>query len=328
MTAFFIIISTMERKPGRIYLNYTDPEINALIKRSSSGSTDGIQTGSRHYTQNEEFFLKLDHEYFVPSFPIHHDVRNHKPTRRYIDTLKILMESVIPLAPELFAGLTYFFDPADTLRPSFFQLYRLGESHYLYLLKLDLSYKASEHEVVQAGTNDATAEYRSSKLFLDGIVVPLDQVDTDDGRVSSFGVKQTVSQTWIGETGRGYFVQGIWMDHELTKFFSKLFVPADKRMYPYYPFQCRYRTICSTVIGVTAEERKQSPRLLHRAVQFVQPVMDFIQDSLRDTDFSTDLKAFQELKRRVPEYWNGIWNGITITPYLNQRDMKEFKVEL
>lgn len=252
----------------QIRLNYSDPEINALLKSADRSGEDL----SRHFNQNEEFFLKLPTEFYVPSFPIHHDVRIPTPTLRYLETLKLVLNSVVPLAPQLFSGLTYFFDPTDTLRPGFFQLYRLGDTHYLYLLKIDLGYKASEHEVIQPGTNDSTPEYRSSKLFLEGIVIPLTSVHSEGGKVSGFSIKQTISQTWIGETGRGYFVQGIWIDYELTKFFSKLFFPSDKRAYPFYPFQCRYRTICSTVIETSAESRKSNPPLLHRAVQFVEPV--------------------------------------------------------
>ena len=62
------------------------------------------------------------------------------------------------------------------------------------------------------------------------------------GKVVAFVVKQTISQNWIGETGKGYLVRGIWMDSELTKFFSKLFLPTGKRTYPFYPFTCRYKT--------------------------------------------------------------------------------------
>ncbi len=314
----------MERLQNKIRLNYTNGDINALLRGSS---VDGA-SHTRHFNQNEEFFLKLSRQFSVPSFPIHHDVRRPEPSTQYLETLAVLLREVVPAVPELFQGLTYYFDPADTLRPAFFQLYRLAEMHYLYLLKLDVAYKHMEHELVRSGTNDSTPEYRSSKLFLDAIVVPVEHVETAAGRVSEFVVKQTVSQTWIGETGRGYFVQGIWMDHELTKFFSKLFLPTGKRAYPFYPFQCRYRTICSTVLETSAESRKRNPPLLHRAVRFVAPVMDEIQESLRDIDFSEKNETFLKLKRSVPEFWSSVWNALEITPYLNERDMKEFRIDL
>lgn len=317
----------MDARPYQIKLNYTDPKINSYINEARSENDVAPATYTQHYSQNEEFFIKLDRVYTVPSFPIHHDVRDPIPTDRYLETVRQLLGEVIPLVPDLFEGLTYYFDPSDILRPSFFQLYRLADEHYLYLLKIDLSHKPAEHESMQSGTNDSTAAYRSSTLPLDGIVIPVDEVHTENGRLSSFTVKQTVSQTWIGETGRGYFVQGIWMDHELTKFFSKLFTPTGKRLYPFYPFQCRYRTICSTVIATSAAKRRITPPLLHRALQFVLPVMDHIQESLKDTDFSEQVEIFRKLKPRVPEFWNSIWKDLQIKPYLNSRDMKEFVIE-
>ena len=313
----------MEDIQNVIPLNYTDREINQLIK-SFSGSESKV---SKHFNQNEEFFLKLDTEFFVPSFPIHHDVRLTEPTTRYLETLKIFLKGVVPLVPQIFTGLTYFFDPTDILRPGFFQLYKMGDVHYLYMLKIDLSFKTHEHQLIQRGTNDNTAEFRSVKLFLDGTVIPLNEVQTKDNKVTAFDIRQTVSQIWIGETGRGYFVQGIWIDHELTKFFSKLFLPPRKRVYPYYPFQCKYRTVCFGVINMDADSRKKYPPQLHKAVQFVEPIMDTIQDSVRDADFAVDLPVFQDIKKRVPEFWNTQWDDVAVKPYLNENDMKEFVVE-
>ena len=54
--------------------------------------------------------------------------------------------------------------------------------------------------------------------------------------------------------------------------------------------------------------------------------MEMIQDDLRDTDFSEELEAFQTLKRRLPEFWAGVWKDFKISPYLNDRDMKEFVI--
>lgn len=313
----------MEKHQSVIRLNYTDRDINQLLK---DPGTSHIRP-SKHFNQNEEFFLKTEGDYLVPSVPIHHDVHQKEPSKPYLDSLKDLLAELVPAVPDIFAHLTYFFDPTDILRPRFFQLYRLAETHYVYLLKLDLSFRAAEHQIVERSTNDATASYRTNKLFLEGLVIPLDGIDVVDGKVAAFNIKQTVSQTWIGETGRGYFVQGIWMDHELTKFFSKLFVARGVRIYPFYPFQCRYRTICSTVIDMSADGRRKNPPLLHRALQFVGPQMERIQESVRNVDFSEDLPAFVEMKRNVPESWNQLWNGMTVKPYLNEHDMKEFVIE-
>jgi hypothetical protein len=313
----------MAKLQDEIRVNFTDSEINSLLSERSNG----LSSYTRHFNQTEEFFLKLNEEFFVPSFPIHHDVTKTAPTERYLETLKIFLSGVVPLVPQIFSELTYFFDPADTLRPGFFQLYRMGDIHYLYILKLDLSFKTHDHTLIQKGTNDATAEYRSQKLFLEGTIIPLDNVHRLDNKVSSFKIKQTIDQVWIGETGRGYMVQGIWIDHELTKFFTKLFLPPQIRTYPYYPFQCKYKTVCQEIIDFDSQGRRKSAPYLHRALTFVTPLMKVIQDALQTSDFSEDLPAFRALKRRVPPSWNDLWKNLTIKPYLNEQDMKEYLIE-
>ncbi len=313
----------MAKVQGEIRVNFTDGEINNLFSERSSGAS----TVSRHFNQSEDFFLKLSEDFFVPSFPIHHDVTVAVPTNRYLETLKIFLSGVVPLVPQVFNGLTYFFDPTDILRPGFFQLYRLGDIHYLYLLKIDLAFKTHDNTLIQQGTNDSTAEYRSRKLFVEGNVIPLDDVQKLDDKVSIFKIKQTIDQVWIGETGRGYLVQGIWIDHELTKFFTKLFLPARKRIYPYYPFQCKYKTVCEEIIDFDFEGRKKSAPHLHRALTFVTPLMKMIQQSLQSNDFSEDLPAFKAIKKRVPPAWDAVWENLTVKPYLNEQDMKEYLIE-
>jgi len=313
----------MAKLQDEIRVNYTNGEINSII----SDRTHGLSTFTRHFNQNEEFFLKLDEEFFVPSFPIHHDVSSQTPTERYLETLKIFLSGVVPLVPQVFGELTYFFDPTDILKPGFFQLYKMGDTHYLYILKVDLGFKTHDHILIQQGTNDSTAEYRTQNLFLEGTVIPLESVEKLDTKISSFKIKQTIDQVWIGETGRGYMVQGIWIDHELTKFFTKLFLPPQKRTYPYYPFQCKYKTICQEIIDFDAQGRKKSAPYLHRALTFVTPLMKVIQKSLQTEDFSEDLPVFKAIKRRVPPSWNELWEDLTIKPYLNDQDMKEYLIE-
>ncbi len=47
------------------------------------------------------------------------------------------------------------------------------------------------------------------------------------------------------------------MDADLTKFFSKLFLPAGKKTYPYYPYLCKYKTVCQS----PDRPRSRGPRL-------------------------------------------------------------------
>ena len=307
-----------------IRLRSTDQDINQLIR--SLPQREGVYTA--HYDQNEDFFIQLKNEITVPHFPIHHDVRLSQPSRAYRESLSRLLREVTGAVPQVFRRLSYSFDPGDILRPSFFQVFKIGGTHYLYILKIDLKFRTHDAEIEETGTNDVTAAYRTDKIFLDAILVPLDEIRNNNGEGAvTFVVKQTISSTWIGETGRGYLVQGIWMDHELTKFFSKLFVPKNVRFYPYYPFVCRYRTICHTVVHLSPEGRKQHLPNLHRALQFVVPEMQNIENALRNTEFSEDLEIFQTIKKRIPEYWREVFRELKITVYLNDRDMKEFLVE-
>lgn len=314
----------MEEVQGVISIHYTDAEINRMIK--SIG--DEHKTVTHHFNQNEEFFINLEETFTVPHFPIHHDIKQKQPTKEYIGTLRNFLKPLIPMVPQVFKGLTYFFDPGEIHRPCFFQIYRVEDAQFLYLMRLNLINKTFEGETIERGTNDTTPEYRTNRLFLEADLIPLEEVILKEGRVQAFRIKQTISQTWIGETGRGYFVQGIWMDSELTKFFSKLFLPYGKRTYPYYPFECKFKTICHSLIDLSPESRKKHVVNLHRALKFVEPKIEKIQDSLRQDEFDEKLESFQEIKATVPAQWNNIMDSITIKRYLNDQDMKEYMVEV
>jgi hypothetical protein len=312
----------MEQILGRIELGASDKTINDLLRNAEPRPAQY----TRHYSQGEDFFLHLDREIHVPHFPIHHDVRQSSPTSEYIEPLRRLLSELVPALPDVFADLTYFFDPGEILRPAFFKLYRIEDVTYLYLLRLDLHFNPNLFTVVDNGSNDVGPEFTTSRIFMDADVIPLEQVLYRDNKISGFEVEQLVSQTWIGETGRGYFVQGIWLDRELTKFFSKLFLPKG-RFYPYYPFTCKYRSVCHTVIDLNADGRKNLIPMLHRIRAFLIPHMEKIQEALRRTSFSEELPEFQTLREQVPARWLEKFNTLRVRAYLNELDMKEFILE-
>ncbi len=251
-----------ERTAGQaIRVGYREPRVNALLRTIASDET----AGSRHFNQNEEFFVELGGEYAVPSLPIHHDVREPQPDERYVALLCEVVGQLSSLAPGMLRDVRYAFDPADVLKARFYRLYEIEGRSYLYLLTVDLAFRAQEHTATAKGTNDMTAAYRTRRLFVESLFVPVEPADADDER-SSFEVRQSFSQTWLGERGRGYFVQGIWIDHDLTKFFSKLFLPSGVRAYPFYPFVCRYRTVCESNIDLSPAGRLRRLPDLHRAL--------------------------------------------------------------
>ncbi len=314
----------MEQISRTIKLHYTDREINKLLSNLSGD----YSPFSRHYNQSEEFFLKLKAPFIVPSLPIHHDINNLYPDKNYMENIKKVVKQITSLAPSVLFDLTYMFDPTEILKPTFFKIYRINEHHYLYLLKIDLGFKASYCEVIERGSNDFIPEYKTSHLFLEANLIPLSGIELEGDKIRGFKIRQTISQTWIGERGRGYFVQGIWIDDDLTKFFSKLFLPPGKRTYPFYPFVCKYKTICLNIIDFSPESRKKQLPYLHHAISFLLPEIDKIQNALKNTDFSENLEIFKQLKTKVPEALSVPWKNIKVEMYLNEQDMKEFLVEL
>jgi hypothetical protein len=281
---------------------------------------------SCHFNQVEELFLRLPGEFSVPALPIHHDVRNPEPEAGYLESLREVLDQLSTLAPTLLAGLSYLFDPAEVLRPAFFELCRVEKACYLYLLRLDLTHRPRLQRVLHRGSNDYTAAYAGRELFLEAALIPLRGVPTQPGRHRQFLVDQTISDTWVGERGWGYFTQGIWMDRDLTKFFSRLFLPIGARTYPFYPYVCRYKTVCQNVIRFGPKGRCALLPYLHSAIALLRPAMAEIEASLRTGQFSEQDETFLKLKSRVPEAWTGVWGKLRVESYLNDQDMKEYRI--
>lgn len=314
----------MEQIADQIRVGYADPALNGLLKAIGEEQ----RPFDRRFSQGEEFFLHVEPAFTVPHFQVHHDVRVQEPSAEYLKSLATVLEQVAQRVPQVLKGLTYYFDPTDILRPSFYHIYRIGESLFLYLLRMDLIMKPSSAAVIERASNETTASYTTDQLFLESTVIPLAEVEKNGDRVKGFRVRQTISQTWIGEFGRGYFQQGIWMDADLTKFFSRLFLPADKRIYPYYPFQCRYKTVCESLITPDIGGREAAVPMLHRVLEFLGPVMERIQEEIKSSSFSEDLVIYRSLKGQVPQSWYEGWERIKVERYLNQAEMKEYKIEV
>jgi hypothetical protein len=312
----------MEQSAGEIRLTSSDAEINAMLQRDTPART-GF---TRHFNQGEDFFLRLGEDYTVPSFSIHHDVHQNTPDPQYITKLRNVVDTLQSLVPSLFGGLTYLFDPSEVLRPVFFQLYRVAGEPYLYLMRLDLVCRPQKHHILEKGTNDTTPVYRTRDLMIDADIVPLARLMTENDKTTGGVIDHMISDTWIGETGRGYFVQGIWLDTDLTKFFSKLILPAGKRVYPYYPFSSKYRSICHHPIALDPASRRKAVPLLHRVKHFLAPHLPEIEQILREEAFSESLPAFTTIKETVPDEWQKVFEDLSMEAYLNDEEQKEFEV--
>ncbi len=319
----FIVIE-MKKKKNEIRLSSSDDRTNQLLSELNADTDKNLEI---RFNYNEEFFIKLPETVTVPHFPIHHDIGETTPDEDYRRDLFTFLEKTVRMVPEIFSGLTYFFDPADTTRPGFFHLYRMKDQLFLFLLRVDLNFRTHYGEIIEKGGNDSTHTYNTSSLFLENDIIPLSSLGEENKRVKSFFIEQHLSDTWIGESGKGYFVQGIWIDQELTRFFSRLFIPSGKRIYPYFPFPCKYQTICHPVADFSPQGRRNHLKLLYQARSFLLPHFEKIQEILSKDNFSEDLPFFRELKARVPEQWNDIWDPLKVKVYLNDEGMKEFEVE-
>ncbi len=315
--------SESERTADQIIrVGHREPSINALLP----GIVSDESPWSRHFNENEEFFVELEGEISVPSLPIHHDVRLARPSAEYAQSVCEVVDQLCRMAPGMLRGLTYSFRPADVLHAHFHRLH--GDPNgrcCLYLLDVDLSYRPREHAATTRGTNDRTAAYRGRRVFVEGLFVPVEGA-ADESR-SSFDVVQSFSRTWLGERGRGYLRQGIWIDQDLTRFFSRLFLPEGARVYPFYPFVCRYRTLCEATIDLDPRGREALLPFLQRAIDFVAPALGRIEAELRTAGFSEQMPFFRELKRSLPPVWKSFHRGLALRPYLNANGMKEFAVE-
>ena len=313
----------MEQATGDIRLGYSDSGMNEIISVSPAEPI----AFTRHFDQNEDFFLRLPSSVVVPSLPIHHDVRRSSPGEDYLSALRDLTRALIARRLAIFHGLSYVFDPSEVQRPTFYALHEQGGRVDLYLLRLDLSFRPTVHEITERGSNDVSPAYRTDRLYVEADMIPVTDIIGSEFNPEGVRVEQIVSETWIGETGRGYFVQGIWLDRDLTKFFSKLFLPPGKRTYPYYPLTCKYRSVCMSVVDLLPTRRWEETPLLHAARDFLKPHIEEIQKALKEQAFSENLETFQRLKAKIDESRQKAWSSLHVRAYLNESDMKEFVVE-
>ena len=138
-------------------------------------------------------------------------------------------------------------------------------------------------------------------------------------------------------------VHGVWQDNDLTKFFSRLVLPEGVRVYPYFPLYSKYKTVCAQAPFPGPEFRKRVLPLLHRAIAFLAPRMDEIQQSLKGqagddklmaavdlspVGFSETMPTFVDLRGKVPAAWREVFRGLSARAYLDSRDMKEYALDI
>ena len=305
-----------------ISFKYSDPQITALLNGISSKPIGY----SSNFNQNEDSFIKCSSVFKVPAMAVHHDVKKSKPSDEYLQTLRYLIAELSELFPDVFSGTKYFFDPAEIFRPCFIQIFRAEESYYLYLLRLDLNIRLADCKTLTAATNDRTAEYTSSKLFFESLIIPINkpEITTSGGDIP---INRLFSSTWVGETGTGYHQNGRWIDREITKFISSVFLPENIRSYPYYPFKCDFNTICLTPADISPSGRKNFLTYMHKSLPMITKDIGKIEEEFKTEKFSKTSPLYIELKKKIPDEWTKIWSSLKISPYLNENEMKEYLLE-
>lgn len=312
----------MEQLLNEIRISYIDPGINQMLLEIDESSRNAPY--SMRYNQAEDYFIELANPLIVPQLTIHHDVEDPVPKADYIAAVKDVVSQLASQLPECFSGLTYFFDPAEVFKPCFYRLYKAENDVYLYLLRLDLLARPLESEMLAPGTDKKSAAYSTRRLYLESELIPLEAVMWESGRVKAFRIRQLISQTWIGETGKGYLVRGIWIDTDLSKFFTKLFAPPNRRILPFYPISCKYKTVCAAAPLLTSDGRRKMIPLLHHALKLLAPEIASIQETLRDASFAVTLPAFISLREKVPASWKAMVERFNVEAYLNDREQKEY----
>ncbi len=293
------------------------------INDSLTAMSESSGTYTRHFSNDEQFFLKFDEPFVVPSLPIHHDVRVSTPAEGYSEIIRRVVTQISPKAPDLFSGLRHFFDPGDIGRPAFYRRIVSGGNEFLYLIRLDLRYRPSVHEVLEAGSNDRAPVFRTTDLLLEADLLPLASMSEEE----TLYVREVFSETWIGETGRGYFVQGIWIDRDLTRFLSAVVTPPGHRLYPYFPVSCKYRSLGISLVEFEEELLTRYAGLLEGICGAIEPKARDIEAALKEQDYDPKMPLLEEMRGQMPPELTEPWRRFSTRPYLNDRDMREFALE-
>ena len=312
----------MEKLLDTIIFRYSDPAITDIIGNIQNDSYDY----PLYFNQNEDTFIKGKTAFHVPPFSIHHDVKDSKPSEEYLATLRTMIKGLVDLFPNIFAGTRYFFDATEVLRPCFIQLFKVEDRHYLYLLRLDLNIRLSDSNIITPATNDLTAEFSTEKLFLENLIIPIHKPDISSSG-GSIPIERLFDSTWVGESGSGYHINGEWIDRELTKILSALYLPENIRTYPYYPFKCDFNTVTFCPAALSIAGRKNFLSYLHKSLPMIEPELPAIEAEIKREKFSRDLSLYTSLKKKIPEEWTKIWSSLKISPYLNENEMREYSLE-
>lgn len=213
----------------------------------------------------------------VPSLPIHHDIRKDIPSPQYLSSIEVWLDRLRELLPESFVGMRWGFEPSNALQPALFEV--IGD--FLMVVRFDLTYRRGFHQLIKRGDNDRTPEYQTSRLFFTFDFLPLLSHRSSSDH---FSVRPLFETTWLGEKGRGYYLQGIWMDDSLTDFFTRLVDPEFEKSFPFHPVRCRFRSLSANTTFLRKESRSTLAALLQKLLELTDNDFKDIQMSLKNAE--------------------------------------------
>jgi hypothetical protein len=312
----------MDKLTGEIQVTYSDPQINESLKQKAAEPTKY----TRHFTDDEDFFLKVPSPLQVKSLPINMDPSD--PLRRdYVVTMRNVASQLAGLIPSVISGLVHVHDPSSHLRPMFLKLFTLGGKRYVFLVRVDLTYRPRHHHVIERGTNDKTASYWTTLIFMEADLFPVSKVWTKEGKLAGVQIEQLFKSTFVGESGEGYKTQGVWLDKEITREYSKLVTPTDYNHHPYYPLVCKYQSICHPLVHFSRDALSRGVRLLHDALPLVKETIVVDPASGEDgvgvprIEPSTN-ENWKEIRRR----WLPVWKRFTVRGYFDDDSRREYEL--
>lgn len=297
------------------------PDFELPFARRLAAPSERRSGETRGFNDKEEFFLRLPEPLSLPSFPIHHQVQETQPSRDYQHAFETWWDQVRPWVADLLEDSLWAFDPRDPLHPGFYQVRPGRQRNYLVAVHFDVNYRPHGCRILVPGTNDRTPSFETRDLYLDAEVLPLEGPGSLPGALHFLKV---FDQTWKGESGRGYFQQGVWIESGLSRFLSKLVLPAGA-YYPYQPLRCRYNSVSSTVTRLDLAGIQDAQARLERVLAWSPKVFEALQSTLQHHDFSEQLPLFQQLREKLGPHWADTWGPLRLEVRLNEENQKEFR---
>ena len=319
---FEIYCCILMSEKGLLIIGNTDDELNNLLA-STSASMAAYRC---YYSENEEMFLRFERPFMVPSLPVHHNIYKPKPVQVYTDAILTIAKGILQSLPGLLSGLKYYFDPVNFHYATFYNLSMVGKSYYVYHLKINVAFDPRYNRAAGERINDFFPAFETNAFRIEADIIPIKKRGYING-VPALLIDENISDTWVGEQGRGYPARGIWIDREVNKFFSRLFIEDNKRIYPFYPLTCKYRTICQSLNVFSQEARMQRLEAHHLIRNFIVKYLPDIEAALSRKEFSQDIEVYKRIKEQIPKNLTNIWTATSVSMHLNAEGMREYYVE-